>query len=361
VTGVDVPDQTPVPDSPNWPSFSGVIRGFYRNDQRIEWSGVEDTFGAEAVLRSRWETERGLWRVAAQAELFFSVQNGRSILSDPARDPYRDNFIVPPLQVFQLFVEAHYGDFSVRLGRFRTPLGNYDVPMLTNTLVDAPFLRTDVVGFAETGLLLSWQPGIWSFQVGVTNGEPDLDTNSSKALIARVGAAAEHWAGGVWIKAQDGTSSDQQKRFNSFVGFDAQLKFGVWTIYSEGALDEHGLYRERDPQGNPPALTPRSLYGRDVFKSPSQPIYGGGFDVGVTWRRERVLLDLNYGLYFPERIGLPFHDELIHRLVAKAMFEIAPRLHVYTVGIVENRRHHEVPLFDRAPPFMVLSGLQYGF
>jgi hypothetical protein len=38
-----------------------------------------------------------------------------------------------------------------------------------------------------------------------------------------IGAGTDRWAAGIWIKAQDGISSEQQKRFNSFVGFDAQL------------------------------------------------------------------------------------------------------------------------------------------
>ena len=342
-------------------TFSGLVRGFYGNDQRIEWSGVEDTFGAEAVLRGRFETENQGWRLAAQAELFLNVPNGRSILSDPQRDLYRANFEVPPLQVFQLFVEARYDDWSVRLGHFATPLGRYESPMLTNALNDAPFLRTEITGFAETGVLLSWRPGIWSFDVGVTNGEPDLDTNSSKAFISRIGAGTERWSAGIWIKAQDGIGSEQQKRFRSFVGFDAQAIFGPWTIYGEGLIDQHGLYRDLAADGNPLALVPRSLYGRDVFKAFRDPIYGGGFDAGVTWRRERLTVDLNYGLYFPEQIGRSFHDAPIHRGVAKVLFEVAPRLHVYAVGIVENKRPHEIPFFDRAPPFMVLGGLQYGF
>ncbi len=238
--------------------FSGLLRGFYRNDQRIEWSGVEDTFGAEAVLRGRWETRQGPWTLAAQGELFVNLPNGQSILSDPNRDLYRANFTVPALQVFQLFAEASYGDWSVRLGRFTTPLGGFLPPALTNSLIDAPFLRTDVIGFAETGLLIKWHPGIWSFDIGVTNGEPDLDTNSSKAFIARVGADLDRWSGGVWIKAQDGTSSEQQKRFNSFVGFDSRLHFDRLTLYCEGAIDEHGFYRDLDKEGNPLALRPEA-------------------------------------------------------------------------------------------------------
>ena len=349
------------PDAPKGYEFSGALRGFYRNDQRIEWSGVEDTFGAEAVLRGRWERQNGPWSLAAQGELFLNLPNGQSILSDPQRDLYRANFTVPTLQVFELFAEAQYGDWAVRLGRFATPMGRYESPMLTNSLIDAPFLRTEVIGFVETGVLVSWHPDIWSFDVGVTNGEPDLDTNSSKALIARAGVDIGRWTSGVWIKAQDGISSEQQKRFNSFVGFDAKYRFDRFTIYSEGAIDEHGLFRDLDREGNPLALAPRSLYGRDVFKSFRQAIHGAGFDVGVIWTCRRFTVDLNYGLYIPEQIGLPYHDEPIHRALAKVMFEVAPRMHLFTVGIVENNRPQQVPLFNNAPPFMVLGGLQFEY
>lgn len=348
-------------EAPKKFDVSGLLRGFYRNDQRIEWSGVEDSFGAEAVLRGRWERANGPWRLAAQAEIFLNVPNGRSILSDPERDLYRSNFTVPALQVFQLFAEARYGDWSLRLGRFATPMGRYDSFMLTNSLIDAPFLRTEIIGFAETGVLISWHPGIWSFDVGVSNGEPDLDTNSSKALIARAGVDIGPWSSGVWIKAQDGISSEQQKRFNSFVGFDARLRFDRLTFYAEGAIDEHGLYRDLDHEGNPLALVPRSLYGRDVFKSFREPIYGGGFDIGVMWQLRRFRVDLNYGIYFPEQIGVDFHDEPIHRGLAKVMFEVAPKMQVYVVGIVENNRPQQVPAFNSAPPYMILGGLQFEF
>ena len=339
----------------------GVMRGYYRNDQRIEWSGVEDSFGAEGILRTRFERERKPWVFAAEAELYLSLPNGRSILSDADRDLYRENFIVPPLQVFQLFAELRHGDWNVRLGRFRTPLGRNDSPILTNSFLDAPFLRTEVIGFTETGLLASWRPGVFSLQVGLTNGETELDTNSSKAVIGRLGAGQERWAVGMWVKAHDGISSEQQKRFNSFAGFDARLKFKRFSIYAEGVIDQHGLYRDLNAEGNPLALGPRSLYGRDIFVAPRRAIWGGGFDVGVLFRGDKFVVDVNYGLYFPEAIGNAAHDELIHRGVVKLLYAVGPRVQIFGAGLVENKRPHEVPFFDRAPPFAILGGLQIGF
>src|SRR5262249_45350711 len=255
------------------------------------------------------------------------------ILSDPVRDLYRANFTVPAFQVFQLALEAERGDWFLRFGRIRTPISGYDVPMFTNSLIDAPFLRTEIIGFTWTGVFLRWHPGPWSFEAGLSNGESDLDTNSNKALVARVGYDARRWSAGAWIKAQDGISSEQQKRFNSFAGFDANVRVGDWTIYGEGLVDHHGLWRDPTLLSNPAALGMRSLYGRGEFIGFAAPIYGGGFDIGATLRRDRLLFDWNWGAYWPQQIGVPSHDAPVYRAIIKVAWSITPRADVFGVII----------------------------
>lgn len=341
--------------------IDGTARAFLKLDERINWSGVESTFGGEAVLRPLFETQQGAIRWRARGEFFLNQPNGSSILSDPVRDLYRANFTVPAFQVFQLALEAERGDWLVRFGRIATPLGRYDVPMLTNALIDAPFLKTEIIGFTETGIFVRWNPGSWSFEAGFSNGEPDLDTNSNKALVARVGYDAPRWSAGVWIKAQDGISSEQQKRFNSFAGFDASVRAGEWTVYAEGLVDQHGLWRDPALLTNPAALGVRSLYGRDVFIGFATPIYGGGFDIGATLHRGGLLLDWNWGAYWPQQIGVPSHDAPVYRATFKLLWSLAPRVDLFAAVISETSRPQPFLELNNYIPRALVVGGQIGF
>ena len=51
----------------------------------------------------------------------------------------------------------------------------------------AALLALPEVFVRETGLLLQWDPGIWVCTAALTNGSFEQDTNSSKAVVARVG------------------------------------------------------------------------------------------------------------------------------------------------------------------------------
>jgi hypothetical protein len=332
--------------------FDATVRSFLILDQRIAWSGVESTYAAEAVLRPRYErqTGRGTWR--AQGQFFLNKPMG-AILSDPVRDLYRRNFETRPFEIFQLSLEWETDEWWILLGRIPTPMGRYSVPLLTNALLDAPFLRTEIVGFAETGMFLRWRPGIWTFDLGLSNGESTLDTNSTKALLARWGFDLPAASAGLWLRAHDGTGSEQQKLFGSFLGFDAQIRRGRWTIYTEGIIDEHGFYRG---DGNPAALGRRSLYHREVYRGTRAPILGGGFHVGVMLSWEDFWIDWNYGVYWPERLGIPSHDEPVKRAMFKFVWSVSPRFDVYAAAIAENSRPQPfVELYNNSPRAMLLG------
>jgi len=368
--GVAPPDEQPLVELPpgqllNYAiddstiiQLDGVVRGYYRNDQRIEWTGLEDTFGAEAILRPALQVTEGPWTISAEAEFFINQPYGSSILSDPIRDLYKANFNYPVFQIFQLYAQVQRGDSTLRIGRSRTPFGSYDAPMFSNGLFDAPFLRTEAVGFAETGIFYHWQPGRWSFDLAMVNGEIELDTNSSKAVIARIGRERDAWRYGISAKFHDGISSEQQKRYNNHVGFDAAWQRGPWTVYGEALLDAYGFYRDFNNQGNPMGLGNRSLYGRDFYRGVRAPIYGVGWHAGVVRRGERLLLDLNFGSYYPEPLGVPFHDEPIHRGLIKAAYTVSRNLQYFTVAIVENQRTQEQAAFRNPKPFAIITGFQ---
>jgi hypothetical protein len=343
--------------------FDGVVRGYYLNDQRIQWSGVEEVFGAEAILRPAIYYQREGWTVSGEAELFINQPFGPSILRDAQRLPFLSNFDVDTFQVFQLYAQVNYEDYYLRVGKSRTPFGAYSSPMFTNRLIDAPFIRSEVIAWTETGAFFHYEPGLFSLDLAVTNGEPDLDTNSSKALIGRVGLQDDWWGVGFSAKWHDGISSESQKRYNNHAGVDAHVCLGGrWVIYGEGIYDEYGFHRNffRDGSRDPAALGPRSIYVREVFKADKSPVVGWGYYVAAGYRGDRVLADVSYGSYFPEKLGILGHDDDIHRAVLKLAYSVTTHLQVYAVGIVENDRETFEPL-SRSNPWAVIAGMQFVF
>jgi hypothetical protein len=343
--------------------MDGLFRGYCRNDGRITWSGVETSFGAEGVLRPSFVSRTGDWVVATEGEFFLNMRYGSSILSSPERDLYRANFDVDMFQIQQLFVEATYGDTTVRIGRSRTPFGRYQSPMFTNSLQDAPFLRTEVISFFETGIFFRYRPNEVVFDLAIVNGEADLDTNSSKAIITRLGYETAFWTVGASIKYQDGISSEWQKRYSNYCGLDGSIALGNWLIYSEIVTDQHGLHRDptADPNFNPLNFGRRSVYGRDVFSGEDKSaISGVGAHIGVTYRADTWLVDLCYGNYQPKAIGLPSHDASTNRLLFKTAFVAARNLEVFLIALAENRRPNDPPL-NNTQPYAFWMGMQYGF
>lgn len=343
--------------------MDGLFRGYLRDDARITWTGLETSFGAEGVLRPSFVSRTGDWVVATEGEFFLNMRYGSSILSSPERDLYRANFEVDMFQIQQLFVEATYGDTTLRIGRSRTPFGRYQSPMFTNSLQDAPFLRTEVISFFETGIFIRYRPNEVVFDLAIVNGEADLDTNSSKAIITRLGYETAYWTVGFSIKYQDGISSEWQKRYSNYCGLDGSIALGNWLIYSEVVTDQHGLHRDptQDPNFNPLNFGRRSLYGRDVNSGEDKSaISGVGAHLGVTYRADSWLVDLCYGNYQPKAIGLPSHDVSTNRLLFKTAFVAARNLEVFLIALAENRRPNDPPL-NNAQPYAFWLGMQYGF
>jgi len=322
-----------------WLQFDGLIRGYYHNDQRIEWSGVEATFGAEGILRPLVYVREGDFEISAESELFLNQPYGGSLFSNPLSQPYRDNFDINTFEIFQMFVQAKYQDFYFRIGKSRTPFGRYYAPLFTNALLDAPFIRTEIIDWTETGLFWRWAPGMFCFDLGITNGEPNLDTNSSKAVMFRLGFnPLECFVLGFSGKIQDGISSEEQKRHRSYFGLDFLYSWGNFVFYGELLYDEHGFRRDFYAlTADPNNLGRRSLYGRDVYNGPD-PVTGVGYYVAAGYRGDRYLIDLSYGDYFPEEIGDAAHDEPIHRTVAKLQYWITSNLQSFAVGLFENDR-----------------------
>lgn len=311
-----------------------VVRGYYLNDQRIEWGGLEATFGAEGVvapsLRYCWND----WETAVEGEFYINQPFNRNVFVDTAeRASYLGNYEFDPLEISQLSLSCQRGDLTLKIGKMVTPFGRTHFPLFTNARLDAPFIRTESILWRETGVLMHYTPGHVVADVALTNGSEDRDTNSSKALITRLGLEYPGWGVGVSLKTQDGIGSEDQKQFNNHVGMDFVVRRGRWSVSGELIHDEYGFRR---PGFDPLDITwGRSIYYRDQNRAWHEPIYGLGYYVNFGFCGERLSAWLNYGEYYPQQLGDPRHDIPNRRGIVKVDCHITPCSDFYVVVMQE--------------------------
>jgi hypothetical protein len=332
-----------------------VLRAFLLNDQRLQWSGLETTFAAEAAVAVDWTKRFGGWRIAARGEVFINQKSNENILADEYRDRYRQNFLFDLFSLKQLYVQASSGALELRIGKFPTPFGRRHAASFCNAQVDLPFIRAESIIPYDTGLLLSLAPRLWRLDVAVVNGSEDRDTNSAKAVIARLGLHGKNWELGVSGKVFGDRGSETQKQYSDHVGVDLRVRAGAFTLSGECIRERYGL---RCPYDEDRIFWPRSFYYRDIFYRPGTPIQGTGGYVDLAWENRAVSVALNYGIYRPQRIGNPLHDAENHRLLASCAVRIARGLSPFVSVLIENDRPRE-PVFSGASPYMFLAGLQF--
>lgn len=369
---VDPPVAIPVTQSPppqgmlingdpnTWWEIHGAVRGSYLNDQRIEWSGVEATFGAEAVVSPVIRHRYNGWEFSAEGEFYLNQPFDRNILVNTnERISYANNFRVDPFEISQLLVRGRYGDLMFAAGKMETPFGRTYFPIYTNSRIDAPFIRTEAILWRETGGLVHYKSGLFVIDAAVANGGPDRDANSSKALIARAGLEDQNWAVGCSVKHQDGIGSEEQKEYKSHVGVDAMYRFGPFTLSAEAIYDQYGFVR---PGYNPDAITwGRSIYYRYDNYRDHVPICGIGYYVNLTYQSERWTGVLNYGEYYPGDASSYWQQKIINRRgIAKLAYAFSPHLNWYNVVMLETDGY--VAQDDRKRKgAVVLTGIEYGF
>ncbi len=102
----DMPLVTIAPAESCW-SVGGLARGYYRNDQRIEWSGMEESFGAEGVIAPAFRRQFGAWETRVEGEFYLNQPFDRNILADtPERVSYQGNFHVDTFEISQLWISC---------------------------------------------------------------------------------------------------------------------------------------------------------------------------------------------------------------------------------------------------------------
>ncbi len=337
--------------------FSGLARAFYFNDQRLQWSGQETSFGAEGAIQGAVLRNINGWDVGLETELFINQPYDRNILVDtPERVSFRGNFEIETLEISQLFIAANRGDWTFSAGKRYTPFGRTYFPLNTNALSDAPFIRTEVVDYRETGLQVDYNPGIWEFTASISNGSENLDTNSTKAGLARIGINGGSYAFGGSVKWHDGTGSESQKQRNNQVGVDGMIRRGRWTLSGEVVYDQYGFRRFFNPLD---ITWGRSIYNRDQF-FPGL-LSGVGYYVNLGYEGDRWTALVNYGNYSPNQFtGDAIHDRDTYRLYGKFIRHFGQGLDGITTVTFEN----SVPIAQAGRErqgFAFYTGLEYRF
>ncbi len=337
----------------------GLGRGYFSTDGRVEFTGQETTFGAEAQVLAEWTAEHECFWTSATCESYLNQPFDDNILvDDPVRASFASNFDVDTFELSQMFVSIGQGNWVLDVGRFATPFGRYYGPLLSNSRADGPFIRTESILNRETGLQLRYNPGIWRLSAAVVNGSTGRDTNASKALIARAGFDLEHWVGGASIKQQDGIGSESQKEFNNHIGVDLAWRAGNFMLAGEAIYDQYGLRRPGTDLND--ISWGRSLYNRQLNNGLNQPLDGVGWYLNAIWTFSRSRTVIGYGQFHPEPIGDPIHDEMTRRLLAKQTWMLSDRVEWYGSVLLENWLEDFTLGHDRMG-YSILSGVQFHF
>jgi len=335
--------------------YNAFVRAFLLNDQRIQWSGLETTFSAEAVVNLSYLKKIARWQVMANGEFFINQPFNPNILADEYRSRYKQNFDIDTFSCKQLFIEARNGAFAFKIGKFIIPFGRNYVPSYCNAFSDQPFIRSESIMRYDTGLMLSVNSGLLHLDLAFVNGSEDQDTNSAKSLIGRLGLGNEKWGIGVSGKYFGDRGSETQKQYSDHLGIDIMLTSGDFTLSGELITEHYGL---RKPFGEDEIFWPRSFYYRDIFYQFETPINGTGGYLNLLWKSRRVSINLNYGLYYPQQIDRPLHDAKNSRLLVSCSWQLVAGLHAFVSALIENDRPRE-PVFSGASPYMFLCGLHY--
>jgi len=316
-----------------------VARAYALNDQRIYWSGMEFSFGAEAQISANIKKKMTWGTVGVENEFFLNQPFGKNVLIDEGREKFYPNFSLETFELSELNIYLKTGKFTFKFGKALSPFGRSSFPVFSNDLkYGSPFIRSEAILWRETGVFINFKSGIFSFDIAALNGEENRDTNSGKAGILRLGLEGENWRVGASIKEHDGYGSEWQKLYKSHKGFDMMLKISDIEISAEAIWDEYGFHREFDPQD---IFWPNSIYYRELFKAYKEPIKGFGWYSNIMFDLKKILINLNYGVYIPENIGNIYHDNTIKRFIIKLSFNPIDELIIFFTGVLENTKHEE--------------------
>ena len=361
-----------------------TARSYYTADMRWEFTGQEETFAAEAQSLMHWTYQSRGWTNSVTGEIYLNQPFDDNILThvnEPLRKSFAHNFRnLKTFELSQLFLTVGRQNWAVDLGRFVTPFGRYYVPQTNNFRTTdyrfyAPFIRSECILYRETGLQLRYQPGCLRLATAYTNGSNGLDTNSSKAICARVGIETEPCNAGISVKWQDGIGSENQKEFNNYAGFDLMLRRGRWRFSTEWIYNQYGL-RRRELTLND-ITWGRSLYNRQMNNNGRNvPCQGWGGYMNLIYESDRWTAVLEYGEFHPQPISADdppdptqfpqwdqnrlIHNTITRRGLGQLTWRVNRHLEFINTGFIENRVENAQDGRYRHG-FSLLTGMQFHF
>ncbi len=315
------------------------LRGYSLNDQRIYWSGLEFSFGAEALI-SADIIKRIKWgEIKVENEFFLNQPFGKNILIDEGRSKFRSNFDIDTFEISKLNIQLKTEKLTLKIGKADSPFGRSSFPVFSNNLnYGSPFIRSEAILWRETGVFVNVKWGILSADIAAVNGEENRDTNSGKAGIFRIGLENKNWRIGASMKEHDGYGSEWQKLYKNHKGFDMMFRISNFEFSGEMIWDEYGFHKEFN-EGD--IFWPNSIYYRELFKEYKVPIEGFGWYSNLKITFNKFLINFNYGVYIPEDIGNIYHDNTIKRFILKLCFKPLKELKIYFSGVLENTKPEE--------------------
>ena len=352
-----------------------TARSFYSADMRWEFTGQEETFAVEGQTLMHLTHQSGGWTNSVTGELYLNQPFDDRILNDyNLRESFANNFRnLDAFDISQLFLTVGRHHWAVDLGRFVSPFGRYYVPQTnnfrnTNYRFYAPFIRSECILYRETGLQLRLQPGWFRLAAAYTNGSDGLDTNSSKAICARVGVETAPFNAGISVKWQDGLGSEHQKEYNNYVGFDLMLRRGRWRFSTEWLYNQYGLRRANLALDD--ITWGRSLYNRQLNNGHNVPLEGWGGYANLIYESDRWTAVLQYGEFHPQPItnnntainaaDRAIHDTTTRRGMGQLTWRVNQHLEFINTGFVENRVENAQDGRHRHG-FSLLTGMQFHF
>jgi len=332
-----------------------TLKGYYFHDSRVI-NGLESTFASEAVVGLSTKEPCTLGTISAVGEFFLNQPISKNVSQNQRRTIYTTVYDPDPFEVSLLYIGLGRDSVAMKFGKAESPFGRYYFPIYSNSHFDAPFIRTEAILWKETGIMFRYHPNTFSFDLAVSNGETERDTNSSKAVLARLGFDSEGWALGVSGKKQDGRGSEQHKVYNNHLGVDAMYRVGKTKVSLEAIYDEYGCVNANCVSKTPERI---SLYYRDLYYKEDTPITGIGGYLDIFYDGKIWDLDINYGEFYPKKINNPYHDDPIKRGLLKGAYSLSACTKVFFVGLLENDRTTDKKVRGDHENWVMMFGLSY--
>lgn len=341
-------------------TLSGNARAYWRKYGPIMWSGLEDTFGAEGNLSPAIQVNADNWSYGAYGNFQLNTPYDGNVLYTSNRAPYLNHFDTEPFKVDLLAVTIQGQHWGLEAGRVQSPYGSFNYQLMDNSRWFGPFIRSEIIGYRELGFIGNFQSEGFKVSLGPVNGTPDLKSNSAKGVVGRVAYGRNQWEVGASGKWSGHLGSEDQKRYQSFVGGDAIYHItDSIALSGEVMVDWHGLQNPPSSPLPPPEYSGLySFYGLDVYNN-GNSIRGVGYYVNLDYRKYPWYFGINYGSYFPEQINNAWHDETKNRGLLQGRWNLSRRLSFYGTVFLENVNQNAPAPVNTGQGLGYLLGLQF--